>query len=261
MRLPSGAAKATVWLVLGAPLVLSCGSDLSSPPSLFPLTLALELVDSLGQPAPGSAVTVTTWPTATLPGAPPDRDERTDSTGRLRLTLGQYSEAGLDSLVVIVQARGCRPPYQYRFAFAGSTLPPVAHDTLPLRLSVAPVPPPAPNTPGAYCAFGLHPQWGPYREYIFTVIIDSTQSGFVRGHWRISHSATYGTETGTLAGAIAGGVVNLVLVNDFAASACAGSLVGFAAPDGTWSSTYFSAPHACEGAPSRLDFTATPGWS
>ena len=258
MRIPSNATTLTGLLALGVPLVWACSSDPSSPPTLRPLTLAVELVDSLGRPAPGGAVTAYTWPSPTLPSAPPDPDARTDSAGRLGLNLGQYPGAHLDSLLVLVQARGCTPPFQYRFEYAGSNLPPVARDTLPLRLLVAPVPPPAQDAPGAYCAFGLHPQWGPYREYGFHVLLDSAQGGIVRGRWVIAHLATYGSETGSVTGIIASGVVNLDLSNDVVGSTCAGRLAGGAHPDGTWSTVFFSAPHACEGTPSRLDFTMPP---
>lgn len=259
MRISAAGATATVCTMLGASLTLSCASDPSAPPTLRPLTLALEIVDSLGQPAPGSAVTIVTWPSPALPGTQPDRDERTDSAGRIRFSLGQYHEAGVDSLLVIVQARGCSPPSQYPFAFPGSQLLPAANDTLPLRVTVAPVPPPATNSPGAYCAFGLHPQWGPYREFGFTIIIDSTQGAVVRGHWSIGHIATIGTETGTFTGQIGSGVVYLVLVNDYPMSTCSGNLVGYAAADGSWTTAFFSNAQGCEGAPSRLDFTTTPG--
>ena len=243
------------WLQTGCQV----GTDSSS--TVRPATLAVDVVDASGAPAPGSLVVHAVWPEPTIPTAPPDRDERTDINGRMWIRLGSYPDAAFDSLRLRVQTRGCGYGGQYDFHLAATELEPGGQDSVIARVVVEPVAGPASASPGDYCAFGVHPDWGPLGEYGFSLRVISSGGEEIRGEWAILHSASIGPEVGTFTGGVIGTQVALQLVNSFSRSSCAGTLRGEVASDGTWGPLLFSSPESCSGAPTRLDFAVLAGES
>jgi len=176
----------------------------------------------------------------------------------MSIRLGSYPDAAFDSLRLRVQTRGCGHGGQYDFHLAATELAPGGQDSVIARVVVEPVPGPASASPGHYCGFGVHPQWGPLGEYGFSLLVTSSGGEEIRGEWSVSHSASYGTEVGTFSGVIIDAQVALRLVNSWSGSSCAGTLRGEVAADGTWGPLLFSSPESCEGAPTRLDFAVLP---
>jgi hypothetical protein len=252
---PLALAALLLWLQSG------CQAGTDPGPTVRPATLVVEVVGASGAPAPGSLVVHAVWPEPTIPTAPPDRDERTDINGRMWIRLGSYPDAAFDSLRLRVQTRGCGNGGPYDFHLAATELEPGGQDSVIARLVVEPVPGPASASPGYYCAFGVHPDWGPLGEYDFSLRVISSGGEEIRGEWAILHSASIGPEVGTFAGTVIGTQVALRLVNSVSRSACAGTLRGEVALDGTWGPLLFSSPESCSGAPTRLDFAVLAGES
>jgi len=251
---PSRWHIALAWSIL----LSACQAGTDSSPTVRPVTLAIDVVDSSGSPAPGSLVVHIVWPDPSLPAPLPDRDDRTDPSGRMWIRLGSYPDGAFDSLRLRVQTRGCGSGAQYDLNLPATELVPAGRDTVVARVVVAKVPAPASATPGDYCAFGVHPQWGPLGEYGFNLRVVSVVGEVIQGEWAISHTASYGTDEGTFAGIATDALVALDLVHALPQSPCAGTLRGAVQADGSWGPLVFWPPEACEGAPSRLDFALSP---
>jgi hypothetical protein len=244
-------------VALLAILLAACHAGTESS-TTRPVTVAIDVADSSGAASPGTLVVHLVWPQPTIPATPPDPDDRTDASGRIWIRLGSYPDGAFDSLRLRIQTRGCAPRNQYDVTLPATALVPAGEDTVVARVVIAEVSAPASTTPGEYCAFGVHPQWGPLGEYTFHLRVASAAGGTIHGEWTISHSASYGTEEGTFAGIATDALVALDLVNLWPELPCEGSLRGAVQEDGSWGPLVFHPPEACEGAPRRLDFAVVP---
>jgi hypothetical protein len=179
----------------------------------------------------------------------------TDSLGGYQLRWDSLDGATIDSVRVTATPPGCQ--YHDQIRVLGGDQVPEARNAV-VDLDAAPVEPPAAarSEPGEFCAYGIHPSFGP-GAYRFVIKIDSVSSPLIWGRWRINYRITSGDDEGTLIGAEIAGAVLLNLAVSVPWNGCDGLALSIpVATDGSWQVASVHGQQGCLVDPKPFRFVA-----
>jgi len=249
-------ARSTRRGVLLAGTLAACTESVGPP--LEPQSLAVRgtLLDTAANPVDGalSMLRVYTADSVAFSLYPPPY-AITDSLGQFALSWDSVGTAPIDSVVVESMAPGCQDTGQVT-VIPGPDVPPGQAPALELTITQLNVRPPARTLPGKYCAFGVHPFWGP-GAYIFGLQIDSLNANNIWGHWRVSYRFTNADDAGSFVGSATATFVVLHLTTDNPWNACVG--VRLYVPvlgNGAWGPATIYGEQECLPAPLPFMFVA-----
>ena len=179
----------------------------------------------------------------------------TDSLGQFTLSWDSVGPAPIDSIVFAIVAPGCQGPDQVG-VLPKSDIPPGPNPDFMFTFYNLQVRPPARTTPGKYCAFGVHPAWGP-NSYIFGLEIDSVSGGNVWGRWRLTYNFSSGDDNGSFVGTATATSVDLSLTQDIIWNTCLGMQLHVPVSiAGVWGPASVIGAQACLPQPATFMFVA-----
>jgi hypothetical protein len=161
----------------------------------------------------------------------------------------------IDSVRIWSRPPGCRDPGQLT-TIPGSNVPTGESPVFDISITQLDIHPAARTLPGQYCAFGVHPFWGPY-AYVFALQIDSTDTSNVWGRWDLNYQFSHGDDAGSFVGGIAPTFLVLRLTQDPPWDTCLGmQLYVPIRADGTWGPATIYGDQECVPEPAPFTFVA-----
>ena len=257
MYIPPRSPRSSAGLVgLIAVGIVAC-SDAAGPTTTpQSITLRGTLLDSASAPVNGALTTLRLYSADSLTyWRDPLPFTITDGLGHFTLSWDSLGADPIDSILIDIVAPGCQGPEQTG-VLPKSAIPSGRNPDFVFSFYNLIVRPPAHTVPGKYCAFGMHPVWGP-NSYIFGLQIDSVASGSLWGRWRLTYQFTSGDDEGSFVGSATGTSVQLDLTQDIPWNACLTMQLHVpVATDGAWGPATVNGEQGCLPEPAAFMFVA-----
>jgi len=205
-------AAALVLLLAAGTAACSDGADPAPP--LDALSVEGRVLDQVGQPVPGAMVVLKVSTSAKEPSfAFEDPYAVAGPDGGYAVSRAGLAALDVDSIGLEILSPGCFNASLWSTrAIDLADIPDGASASLDINLSAETVLPRAESTPGALCAAGLEPLWGP-ASFGLAMKIDSVVSGVVYGRWYVYYQRTTSGPDGTFAGVEGDGLLVLSLAD------------------------------------------------
>ena len=235
---------------------LAC-SDSGTGPGTAPhsLTLVGAVVDAATFPIAGALVSVRVWsPDSATAARGSVPLATTDGTGTYYL----YADSlvgPVDSVRIHIRPPGCRTAVRDT-TLTGTSLPRGADPVATVAIVLANPRTPAQSQPGHFCAFGVHPVWGP-GSYQLGLRIDSVTPDSLWGLWDVRYQFSSGDDEGSFRGSIAVDHLDLLLTQNIVWNACTAlSLRIGLASAATWGAATVPGVQPCLPQPMTFQFVA-----
>lgn len=241
--------------VLGA-VLSACNDSASAPPADAESLLVQGVVrDTTGAPLEGALTMMHVFSPDSFPYWPP-ASSIADSLGGFALFQDSLGTPPIDSVYIETMAPGCTGSVQTS-VIQGSVIPAGAAPTLDVAVEQQETWPPARTQPGQYCAFGMHPFWGP-GAYDLLLSIDSISGVNVWGRWALTYQFSSSGDEGTFVGGATASFVVLQLTQEGFESECHGDMQLYVPvrADGTWGPAEVVGAQDCVPDPARFTFVA-----
>lgn len=261
-------SKPPIWYPFAAMLSIvltACNDSAGGPPAAAEtLTTHGVVRDTTGAPLAGALTMMRvfshdsypSWPDASPPSI-------SDSLGGFVLFQDALGTPPIDSVFIESRAPGCADSAQ-TLVIQGSEIPAGAAPTLDVTIVQKETSSPARTQPGQYCAFGMHPRWGP-GAYDFVLQIDSTSGANIWGLWVLTYHFSSSGDEGIFVGGATASFVVLQFTPSDTVGECQGSMQLYAPirADGTWGPAEIVGPQDCVPEPATFAFvvdTIPGGW-
>lgn len=239
-----------------------CGES-ATDPATTPTRLTIQgtVRDSATAPVPGALVYLSVWsPDSAIVARGSTAMAMVDGAGAFQVVLDSLGDAAIDSLRVFVLRPGCG--FTPMATLLPATLLAAALDSAGTVALVLPATQPAAQSaPGQYCAFGVHPHWGP-GSYKFFIKVDSTSAESLWGQWDLKYQFGSADDQGSFRGGISPDTIDLFLTQDMVWNACLTMQVSIpVGPTGGWGPATIVGNQQCLVAPRTFQFVAdTTPW-
>jgi len=257
--MPSMDCQLRRWACVGvfAAASLAACSDGAAPP-LTPKSVTVQgtVRDSIGDPVQGALTMLYIFTPDSVPyWASPPPFAVTNTVGIFAVESDSLGSPIIDSVRIESLAPGCNDPGQVTIIPA-TEVPPGEAPVLNITITQADVHAPARTAPGQYCAYGIHPDWGP-GSYILALAIDSTIADTVWGRWDLNYRFTSADNLGSFVGSATPSLVVLQLTQDDPWNAClAMELQIPVLASGIWGPATIVGAQSCVPEPAPLSFAA-----